>query len=232
MEDAFTALGRRKQERQSEFWVATQNLPCSPGHPFHEQLNEILDVAGFDRFCEEICRPFYAEKMGRPRIPPGVYFRMRMVGYFEKLDSEWQIAWRCSDSLSLRSFLGLKPEANSPDDSSLNRTRLRVDVETRRPKLASITGGLSGPAIRPVALAMVWKVASRLNIPVVGVGGIFSYRDALEFLIAGATAVEVGTANFVNPTASVEIAEGISSYLEGRGYGSVREVIGSLEAGE
>jgi len=109
---------------------------------------------------------------------------------------------------------------------------MAVDVETRRPKLASITGGLSGPAIRPVALAMVWKVASRLNIPVVGVGGIFSYRDALEFLIAGATAVEVGTANFVNPTASVEIAEGISSYLEGRGYGSVREVIGSLEAGE
>ena len=126
------AMGRRKQRRQSEFWVATQNLPRSPGHPFYEQLNQILDAAGFDRFCEETCRPFYAEKMGRPSIPPGVYFRMLMIGYFEKLDSERQIAWRCSDSLSLRSFLGLKPEDNSPDDSSINRTRLRIDLETHQ----------------------------------------------------------------------------------------------------
>lgn len=113
------SMGRRKQERQSEFWVLAQSLPRSPGHPFYEQLNQVLSAAGFDRFCEEICRQFYAEKMGRPSIPPGVYFRMLMVGYFEKIDSERGIAWRCSDSLSLRSFLGLKPEDNSPDDSSL-----------------------------------------------------------------------------------------------------------------
>ena len=126
------SMGQRKQERQSEFWVATQNLPRSPGHPFYEHLNQILNAAGFDGFCEEICREFYAEKMGRPSIPPGVYFRMLMVGYFEKIDSERGIAWRCSDSLSLRSFLGLKPEDNSPDDSSLNRTRLRIDLETHQ----------------------------------------------------------------------------------------------------
>ena len=126
------SMGRRKQERQSEFWVIAQSLPRSPGHPFYEQLNQILDAAGFDRFCEEICRKFYAEKMGRPSIPPGVYFRMLMVGYFEKIDSEKGIAWRCSDSLSLRSFLGLKPEDSSPDDSSLNRTRLRIDLETHQ----------------------------------------------------------------------------------------------------
>ena len=126
------AMGRRKQEQQAGFWVATQDLPRSPGHPFYEQLNQVLEAAGFDGFCEEICRRFYAARMGRPSIPPGVYFRMLMVGYFEKIDSERGIAWRCSDSLSLRSFLGLQPEDNSPDDSSLNRTRLRLDVETHQ----------------------------------------------------------------------------------------------------
>jgi len=126
------ALGRRQSERQSEFWVPTTDLPQSPGHPFYEQLNQVLAAAGFDRFCEERCRPFYAEQLGRPSVPPGVYFRMLMVGYFEKLPSERQIAWRCADSLSLRAFLGLAPGENSPDDSSLNRTRLRIDLETHQ----------------------------------------------------------------------------------------------------
>jgi len=126
------ALGRRKPERQSEFWVPTADLPQSPGHPFYEQLNRVLAAAGFDRFSEERCRRFYAEKLGRPSVPPGVYFRMLMVGYFEKLPSERQIAWRCADSLSLRAFLGLAPGENSPDDSSLNRTRLRIDLETHQ----------------------------------------------------------------------------------------------------
>jgi len=126
------ALGRRESERQSEFWVPTADLPQSPGHPFYEQLNQVLAAAGFDRFCEAACRPFYAERLGRPSVPPGVYFRMLMVGYFEKLPSERQIAWRCADSLSLRAFLGLAPGQNSPDDSSLNRTRLRIDLETHQ----------------------------------------------------------------------------------------------------
>jgi transposase len=126
------ALGRRKPERQSEFWVPTADLPTSPGHPFYEQLNQVLAAAGFDRFCEESCRKFYAAKLGRPSVPPGVYFRMLMVGYFEKLPSERQIAWRCADSLSLRAFLGLAPGKNSPDDSSLNRTRRRVALETHQ----------------------------------------------------------------------------------------------------
>ena len=126
------ALGRRKPEQQSEFWVPSADLPQSPGHPFYEQLNQVLATAGFDRFCEECCRPFYAAKLGRPSVPPGVYFRMLLVGYFEKLPSERQIAWRCADSLSLRAFLGLAPGANSPDDSSLNRTRLRINLETHQ----------------------------------------------------------------------------------------------------
>jgi transposase len=126
------AMGQRQSEQQAEFWVPTADLPQSPGHPFYEQLNQVLAAAGFDRFCEERCRKFYAEKLGRPSVPPGVYFRMLMVGYFEKLPSERQIAWRCADSLSLRAFLGLAPGENSPDDSSLNRTRLRIDLETHQ----------------------------------------------------------------------------------------------------
>ena len=125
-------MGGRENEPQAEFWVATRDLPRSPGHPFYQQLNRLLDAAGFDRFCEEACRKFYAERMGRPSIPPGVYFRMLLIGYFEKIESEKGIAWRCSDSLSLRAFLGLKPGDNSPDDSSLNRSRLRIDLETHQ----------------------------------------------------------------------------------------------------
>lgn len=126
------SMGRRENEPQSEFWVATHDLPRSPGHPFYQHLNEVLDAAGFDRFCEKTCRKFYHAKMGRPSIPPGVYFRMLMIGYFEKVESEKGIAWRCSDSLSLRAFLGLKPEERVPDDSSLNRSRLRIDLETHK----------------------------------------------------------------------------------------------------
>jgi transposase len=126
------ALGRRKTERQADFWVPTADLPRSPGHPFYEQLNQVLAAAGFDRFCEERCRKFYHARLGRPSVPPGVYFRMLLVGYFEKLPSERQIAWRCADALSLRAFLGLAPGDGSPDDSSLNRSRLRIDLETHQ----------------------------------------------------------------------------------------------------
>jgi transposase len=131
-EDAVMAMGRR-QEKQQGFWIATQDLPSSPGHPFYQQLNKLLDKAGFDAFCEERCERFYAEKMGRPSIRPGVYFRMLMIGYFEKLDSERQIAWRCADSLSLRSFLRIPlEESEPPDHSSLSRIRQRIDVETHQ----------------------------------------------------------------------------------------------------
>ena len=128
------ALGRRKSERQPEFWVPSTDRPQSPGHPFYEQLHQVLAAAGFDTFYEAACRKFYAQKLGRPSVPPGVYFRMLLVGYpgAPGLPSARQIAWRCADSLSLRAFLGLAPGMNSPDDSSLNRTRLRVDLETHQ----------------------------------------------------------------------------------------------------
>lgn len=105
---------------------------------------------------------------------------------------------------------------------------MAVDVATRRPKLANITGGLSGPAIKPVALRMVWEAARAVRVPVIGIGGIMDAMDALEFLIAGASAVQVGTANLVNPRATVEIVEGIRSYLAENNIPDISDIIGSL----
>jgi dihydroorotate dehydrogenase (NAD+) catalytic subunit len=107
-------------------------------------------------------------------------------------------------------------------------TGMVIDIEKRVPVLANITGGLSGPAIRPVAVRMVWQVARAVRIPVIGIGGIMCARDALEFIIAGATAVQVGTANFVNPLATMEIIDGIEQYLNAHGISDIRELIGSL----
>ncbi len=110
-------------------WVATQDLPQSPGHPFYKKLNEFLAEADFDSLVESLCAPHYAENLGRPSIPPGVYFRMLLVGYFEGIGSQRGIAWRCADSLSLRSFLGLEPTQAAPDHSSLTVIRKRLPLE-------------------------------------------------------------------------------------------------------
>jgi dihydroorotate dehydrogenase (NAD+) catalytic subunit len=106
---------------------------------------------------------------------------------------------------------------------------MAVDIDTRRPKIANIVGGLSGPAIKPVALRMVWQVAQKSKIPIIGIGGIMAAQDALEFLIAGATAIQVGTANFVNPRATTEIVDGIENFLIERDIPSVRDIVGTLE---
>jgi len=106
---------------------------------------------------------------------------------------------------------------------------LAIDVETRRPRLANGTGGLTGPAIKPIALKLVWEAASAVRIPVVGIGGIFTAEDAVEFLIAGASAVAVGTANFVNPRAAEEIADGIAGYMIRHGVKRVSDLVGSLK---
>ena len=108
-------------------------------------------------------------------------------------------------------------------------TGMAIDLERRRPVLANVTGGLSGPAIKPVALRMVWQVARAVTVPVIGIGGIMSATDALEFLLAGATAVQVGTASFVNPGAAQEIAEGMQQWLAEHGVATVRSLIGALE---
>ena len=122
------ALGKRKREQQ-DLLVATTSLPQSPGHPFYEKLNGLLSEAEFDEYVEELCRPYYADGVGRPGIPPGVYFRMLFIGYFEGLDSQRAIAWRCHDSRSLQSFLGYAITAPTPDHSSLTVIRKRLPLE-------------------------------------------------------------------------------------------------------
>jgi len=122
-------------------------------------------------------------------------------------------------------------EAEGVDSISLINTitGMAIDVETRRPKIANITGGLSGPAIKPVALRMVWQVAQTVNVPVIGIGGIITAKDALEFLIAGAVAVQVGTANFINPHATTDIIDGIESFLIERNISNISDIIATLK---
>jgi len=122
-------------------------------------------------------------------------------------------------------------EAAGADAVSLINTitGMAVDIESRRPKLANITGGLSGPAIKPIALRMVWQTVKSVEIPVVGIGGIMTARDALEFLVVGASAVQVGTANFVNPRATLDILEGIEAFMVKKGIQQISEIIGSFQ---
>ncbi len=108
-------------------------------------------------------------------------------------------------------------------------TGMCVEIETRKPMLANITGGLSGPAIKPVAVRMVWEVCKSVGIPVIGMGGIMNFRDALEFLIVGAKAIAVGTANFVNPLATIEIIKGIEDFMISEGINDINQLIGSLK---
>ena len=122
-------MGRRKRERQRELWLTTDSLPEIPRHVFYEKLNGLLDEGGFDEMVEDLCEPYYAVGVGRDSIPPGRYFRMLFVGYFEGIDSQRGIAWRCADSLSLRLFLFLEQNERSPDHSSLSRIPDRLPFE-------------------------------------------------------------------------------------------------------
>ena len=124
-------------------------------------------------------------------------------------------------------------ERGGADAISLINTLLgmSIDVERRRPVLANTMGGLSGPAVRPVAVRMVWQVAEAVDLPIIGMGGIMTWQDALEFILAGASAVSVGTANFTNPRAPLEIVEGIKNYCERHGFKSVSELVGLAHAG-
>ncbi|MDQ7088629.1 MAG: transposase [Acidobacteriota bacterium] len=108
------SMKRRPEARQESLWIASDVVASSPGHPFYEKLEKILRDEGFDAFVESECASYYSERKDRPSIPPGVYFRMLLIGYFERLDSERGICWRCADSLSLRSFLGLGLDESIP----------------------------------------------------------------------------------------------------------------------
>lgn len=122
-------------------------------------------------------------------------------------------------------------EGAGADSVSLINTLLgmAIDAEKRKPILSTVTGGMSGAAVKPIALRMVWQVAKAVKIPVVGLGGIMNWKDAVEFLLAGATAIQIGTANFIDPAITVKVAEGINDYLDRHGYSSVCDIIGALE---
>lgn len=122
---------RKKRERQEALWYGGE-LPTAPGHPFYKRLSEVLDGAKFDRFCETSCAGFYHHKLGRPSLPPGQYFRIMMIGFFEGLDSERGIAWRLADSLTLRQFLSIGLDEKTPDHVTISRTRRLVDAETHQ----------------------------------------------------------------------------------------------------
>lgn len=123
-------------------------------------------------------------------------------------------------------------EAEGADSVSLINTLMgmAIDIERRKPLLSINTGGLSGPAVKPVALCMVWQVAKAVKIPVVGLGGICTATDAIEFLMAGATAIEIGTANFIDPAVTIKVRDGINDWLDSHGCHSVQEIIGTLDA--
>lgn len=126
-------MGRReRRQRQKDLWVAAADLPRSAAHPFYQRLNKLLDEHGFDAFAEQRCEKFYAPRMGRPSLAPGLYFRSLLIGYFEGLDSERAIAWRLADSISLRRFLSIELDERAPDHSTISRTRRLIDVETHR----------------------------------------------------------------------------------------------------
>ncbi len=134
------SMGRRPSEHQPELWVTTAKLPRSPGHAFYDRLNQLLHEADFDRHVEGLCQPHYADGVGRESIPPGVYFRMLLVGYFEEIDSQRGIAWRCADSLSLRGFLGVPWGEATPDHSSLTKIRQRLPLDVHEQVFLFVLG--------------------------------------------------------------------------------------------
>lgn len=199
------------------------------GHSVEEyaSLAEMLDVDGVSGI--EI-------NISCPNVEEGIEFCMhpaateRVVRAVRERTSKCVIC-KLSPNVSDITVIARAAEAGGADGVSVINTLIgmAVDIERRRPKLANVTGGLSGPAIRPVAVRMTWLVAQAVSIPVVGIGGIVTASDALEFLIAGATAVQVGTASFVQPRASIQVLEGIEAYRQRHALAHIHEIIGSLD---
>ena len=215
--------------------------------PFLERLKPPLIVNIYGQYVSQ-----YAELAGRlapcrkvaalevniscPNVKTGgLAFGVNAKAAFEvvravKAEARQPVWVKLSPNVTdIREIASAVVEAGADALSLINTlTGMAVDCHTRRPRLANITGGLSGPAIKPVALRMVWEVARTVEVPVIGIGGIMTAEDALEFLIVGARAVQVGTANFINPRATIDIIEGIRSYLQQHGIGRVTEVVGTL----
>lgn len=190
-----------------------------------ERLNDIEAVAGIEVniSCPNVKQggvAFGADERTARRVTEAVRARFKRL-----------LMVKLSPNVTDIARIARSVEEGGADAVSLINTitGMAVDIHTRRARLGNMTGGLSGPAIKPVALRMVWQVARAVKLPVVGIGGIMNACDALEFIIAGASAVQVGTANFVNPRCSMQIIDGIADYLQTHGFDTVRELVGTLE---
>jgi transposase len=131
-EKLLMGMGRRRRQRQEQMWISHEELAKGPAHPFYQRVNELLEEKKFDEFAEKECAKFYAKKNGRPSLTPGIHFRSLLVGHFEGIDSERGVAWRAADSLGLRKFLEISIGEQTPDHSTLSRTRRLIDLETHR----------------------------------------------------------------------------------------------------
>jgi transposase len=189
------AMSRRVSQRQGDLWVASTEIVQGPGHPFYRKLNQVLAEAGFDEFVEQRCASFYAPTMGRPSVVPGVYFRMLLIGYLEGIDSERGIAWRCADSLGLRTFLGYTVTEPTPDHSTLSVIRQRIDLGTHEEvftwvlKVLSEKGLLRGKTVGVDATTLEANAAMR---SIVRRDTGQSYQDFLTQL-AKASGIETPT---------------------------------------
>src|SRR5580693_8596216 len=186
---------RQSQEQQEEIWIANVELARSPGHPFYQRLNELLDEEKFDLFVEGLCRKFYAPKMGRPSLVPGVYFRALLIGYFEGIDSERGIAWRLADSLALRQFVRISLTETTPDHSTISRTRRLMDVETHGEVFGWVLGLLADRGLlqgKRVGVDATTLEASAAMRSIVGWDTGASYEEFLTGL-AKASGIETPT---------------------------------------
>jgi dihydroorotate dehydrogenase (NAD+) catalytic subunit len=193
------------------------------------RLSKELDDAGVDAIELNVSCPNV--KKGGIIFGTDKRALSRLVSKVKQSSGKTLLITKLSPNVSdITEFARAAEESGSDALSLINTLRgMAIDIETRRPKLANITGGLSGPAIKPIALRMVWEASQSVRIPVIGIGGIINAQDAIEFMLAGATAIQVGTSNFINPMATIEIIHGIRSYSEGKNIDNIRDIIGSID---
>ena len=193
------------------------------------RLSKELDDAGVDAIELNVSCPNV--KKGGIIFGTDKRALSRLVSKVKQSAGKSVLITKLSPNVSdITEFAKAAEESGSDALSLINTLRgMAIDIETRRPKLANITGGLSGPAIKPIALRMVWEASQSVRIPVIGIGGIINAQDAIEFMLAGATAIQVGTGNFINPMATIEIIHGIRSYSEGKNIDNIRDIIGSVD---
>src|SRR5664280_338662 len=232
------AMGTRKsRERQEDLWVAYADMAVGPGHPFYVRLNEVLEGEGFDAFVEGQCARFYADKLGRPGLTPGIYFRSLMIGYFEGIEAERGIAWRLKDSLSLRRFLGIALDEDTPDHSTISRTRRLIDVETHRQVFSWVLGLLADQGLlqgKRIGIDATTLEANAAMRSIVRRDSGESYEEFLTGLAKAAIAVAelVEREAKLHPEEEPKVnVEGIEELVADKGYhsGAVLEQIKEKE---